>query len=270
MSQLPTPVEVVRGPKGPGFFRRFIEAIPTAVATSILTAFLLGLFAPSIARYVALFRPTCAEPRGLTEVPPSQIEPTADVHEESDPPSVLVDGRVGNIWVPPMLNPDQRPEGVSERREFAVVDPDASRVELKLASRQDVELVCVVNGLANGYQNYVNWGRVRTVRAWTDDDHSARLSVLKSHDQGSFQTFQDVSVPRGETGQITLEIGDLYEGQQTTSVDPDVCQTRDKVGEGMRNDPIGCNLNATPKAGLAEIKVYRLKEARWKALLPWA
>ncbi len=42
----PTPVEVVRGPKGPGFWRRVVEAILTAIITSILTAFFLALWAP--------------------------------------------------------------------------------------------------------------------------------------------------------------------------------------------------------------------------------
>lgn len=269
MSDNLVPVEVVRGPKGPGFPRRFIEAIPTAIVTSLLTAFFLALWAPNISTYVALFRPTCADPRGLEEVPRSEMKLDAPTEDTSQyPASVLTDGRVANIWVPPMLPPEERPEGVSQREEFAMVDPRSKPLVISFDSAQDVQLVCVVNGLANGYSNYVNWGRVRSVRAWTDTNESEQLSVLASLDQGSFQNFQDVRVPRGGASELMIKVADLYEGQQVTSVDPDVCGTREAVGEGRRNDPVGCNLNAAPRAGIAEIKVYRLAEARWHALWP--
>lgn len=237
--------------------------------TSVLTAFFLALWAPNISAYVSLFRPTCANPEGLVEVPHHQLEVrAASMNEQRFPAQSLIDGDVANIWVPPMLGADERPGWMSKRDEFAVVDPDASRVEIALAQPEDVQLLCVVNGLANRYENYVNWGRVRSVAAWTQEESDSRSSVLKSLDNGSFQSFQDVSVPRGDTDQITIDILDLYEGQQTTSVDPDVCGTRDIVGEGIQNDPIGCNLNSTARAGFAEIKVYRLEQSRWKALLP--
>lgn len=267
MDTQPTPVEVVRGPKGPGFLRRLVEAIPTAILTSVLTAFFLALWAPNISTYVSLFRPTCADPQGLVEIPRTEIRPEArSQNEDLYPAEALVDGRVANIWVPTILPPHQRPEGVSRKRNFAVVDSEASVVTLTLASRDNVQLVCVVNGLANGYSNYLNWGRVRSVHAWTDADSSTELSVLDSMDQGSFQNYQDVRVPRGDAKRIMIQVLDLYEGQQMVSVDPDVCGTRNIVGEGPQNDPVGCNLNATPLAGLAEIKLYRLEQSRWKSL----
>jgi hypothetical protein len=271
MTQPPMPVEVVRQPKGPGFFRRLFEAIPTAVVTSLLTAFVLALWAPNIATYVSLFRPTCADPRGLVEVPPDQIKvEAASLNEENFPPSAVLDGRVANIWVPPLLPPPERPEWMSQRADFGVVDRSQSSMRLQLSRSVDVQLVCVVNGLANSYSNYVNWGRVRSVRAWTDSAPSKKqLSVLKSMDESSFQTFQDVRVPRGRADEVVLQVWDLYEGQQIVSVDPDVCGTREEVGEGRQNDPVGCNLNATPLAGVAEIKVYQLQGNRLKALWPF-
>ena len=259
----PTPVDVVRVPKGPGYPQRIVEAIPTAILTSILTAFFLALWAPNISTYVSLFRPSGADPQGLVEVPHSEISARADSQDEVDHPAgKLLDGRVANIWVPPM----QRPAGTSKSGTVAVIDPDQSLVTLTLAKKDDVQLVCVVNGLANSYDNYLNWGRVRSVRAWTDDNASKESSVLESMDQGSFQNFQDVRTPRGDAKMLMIQILDAYEGQQMVSVDPDVCDTRDEVGRGPQNDPVGCNLNATPKAGLAEIKVYRLEKSRWKAL----
>jgi hypothetical protein len=270
MTQAPMPVEVVRGPKGPGFFRRLAEAIPTAILTSILTAFFLALWAPNIANYVSLFRPSCENPRGLVEVAPSEITATGDSADpQQDPDSLLLDGRVANIWAPPSLPPNARPEGMSKDEDFSVVDKDRSVLTLDLGQSRDVQLVCVVNGLANSYPNYVNWGRVRSVQAWTDADGEERLSVLKSMDQGSFQAFQGVHTPRGDARKVFIQVLDLYEGQQITSVDPDVCDTRVQVGVGRQNDPVGCNLNAGPLAGLAEVKVYSLQESRWKALWPF-
>jgi len=272
MNQPVVPVEVVRTPKGPRFARRLLEAIVFALFTSLLTAFFLALWAPNIATYVSLFRPSCADPRGLAEVPHGQLTATANSEDDSlYPASAVLDGRVANIWVPPLLPPAERPAWMSARADFGVVDTNGSRLTLKLkkGADADVQLVCVVNGLSNSYANYVNWGRVRTVQTWTGNSPDPLLSVLESLDEGSFQTFQDVRVPRGVTDEIVIQIQDLYEGQQTVSVDPDVCGTRGEVGEGSQNDPVGCNLNSTPMAGIAEVKVYELTESRWKALWPF-
>lgn len=272
MNQQVVPVEVVRAPKGPRFARRLFEAIVFALFTSLLTAFFLALWAPNIATYVSLFRPSCADPRGLAEVPHDDLTAEADSEDESlYPASVVLDGRVANIWVPPLLPPNERPAWMSAKADFGVVDTSSSRltIRLKKNSNADVQLVCIVNGLANSYDNYVNWGRVRTVQAWTGESPDPMLSVLESLDDGSFQTFQDVRVPRGVTDDIVLQVQDLYEGQQTVSVDPDVCGTRAEVGQGSQNDPVGCNLNSAPMAGIAEVKVYELTDSRWKALWPF-
>lgn len=266
----PTPVEVVRGPKGPGFWRRVVEAIPTAIVTSILTAFFLALWAPNIATYVSLFRPSCADPRNLEEISPAEVAVAATSQDEGlDPARVLFDGRVANVWVPPLQPPSERPDWMSQDPDLAVVDRDLSVITVKLAKVENVQLICAVNGLANGYPNYVNWARVRSVQTWTDQDDGRELSTLHSMDAGSFQSFQDIDVSRGKTEEIMIQILDLYEGQQITSVDPDVCGTREQVGEGRQNDPVGCNLNPAPRGGLAEIKMYRLQESRWKALWPF-
>lgn len=270
MNQPVVPVEVVRTPKGPRFSRRLSEAIVFALLTSLLTAFFLALWAPNIATYVSLFRPTCADPRGLAEVPHDNLTVKAESEDDSlYPASVVLDGRVANIWVPPLLPPDERPAWMSSRADFGVVDTSKSRLTISVQPDADVQLVCVVNGLSNSYANYVNWGRVRTVQAWTDESPDPTLSILESLDEGSFQRFQDVQVPRGVTGEIVLQVQDLYEGQQTVSVDPDVCGTRAEVGEGSQNDPVGCNLNSAPMAGIAEVKVYELTDSRWKALWPF-
>lgn len=270
MSQPVVPVEVVRTPKGPRFARRLLEAIIFALLTSLLTAFFLALWAPNIATYVSLFRPTCEDPRGLTEVPHGELTATAESEEASDyPASAVLDGRVANVWVPPLLPPAERPAWMSAREDFGVVDTGRSNLTLTLKEDADIQLVCIVNGLSNSYANYVNWGRVRSVQAWTGESPEPMLSVLKSLDEGSFQSFQDVRVPRGVTGEIVIQVRDIYEGQQTVSVDPDICGTRAEVGEGAQNDPVGCNLNATPKAGIAEVKVYEITDSRWKALWPF-
>ncbi len=59
----------------------------------------------------------------------------------------------------------------------------------KLAKVENVQLICAVNGLANGYPNYVNWARVRSVQTWTDQDDDKESSTLHSMDAGPFQSF---------------------------------------------------------------------------------
>jgi len=276
-SPTPTPVVVVRGPKGPGFMRRVIEAIPTAILTSILTAFFLALWAPNISTYVSLFRPTCEDPQGLVEIPRTEIRATADSETRGHSAGNLLDGRVVNIWAPRILTRGERPAGVSTKRDFAAIDPDQSLVTLTLKNEDDVQLVCVVNGLANDYSNYLNFARVRSVRAWTDADKSKKMSVLKSMDEGSFQNFQDVRIPTGDAKKVMIHVLDAYEGQHNFSRDPDHCEpleTKGKKAEpiggqlknGQEAEPVGCIRTATPKPGLAEIKVYRLEESRWKTL----
>ncbi|MGH3456979.1 hypothetical protein [Aeromicrobium sp.] len=257
--------------------RRVIEAIPTAILTSILTTFFLALWAPNISNYVSLFRPTCEDPQGLVEIPRTEIRAAADSEIANYSSRNLLDGRVVNVWVPRILPKNERPAGVSRKREFAAIDPDQNLVTLTLKNESDVQLVCVVNGLANDYSNYLNFARVRSVRAWTDADPSKELSVLKSMDEGSFQNFQDVRISRGDATKLMIQVLDAYEGQHNFSRDPDHCKPlRTKANEadpgggqlknGQKADPLGCIRTATPSPGLAEIKVYRLEESRWKTL----
>jgi hypothetical protein len=264
----PVKVEVVR-PKERGFRSRALESIPMAIAISLLTTFFLALAAPRISAYVSLFHPSCADPRGLTEVPSGSIHATGPTQAASErwSPDKVTDGRVADLWVPVMLPPAKRAAGISKDDSFAVVDRSRSTLTLALAEDENVQLVCVVNGLANSYSNYVNWSRVRAVQTWTDNDSGRTQSTLNSMDESSFQEFQDVEVPTGDARRVMVQVLDLYEGQQVTSVDPDVCDTRDTVGVGIQNDPVGCNLNAAKQGGLAEVKVYALKTPRWKTLV---
>lgn len=261
-------VEVVKAPDGPRFWRRLIEAVPMAIATSVMTTLVLALASPRIAEYVALFRPTCADPRGLVALPVGQVAATgpSQPSEQDWAANNVANGRLADVWVPQLLPPTKRPSGYSDAESLAVVDSAASTLTLSLNQPEDVQLVCAVNGLANNYSIYSNWSRVRTVQAWTDADQSAVQSTLRTMEQGSFQDFQDIQVPHGDASVVMIQVVDLYEGQQITSVDPDVCGTREEVGEGNRNDPIGCNLNAAPQGGFAEVRVYVQREPRWKAL----
>jgi hypothetical protein len=264
-----TPVTVVKGPPPSGSRWRRVGkgalALSAPFVTAVMTTLLIGIMAPKIAGYVALANPTCDDPRGLVEIPTRTISATGP-HKYSPAdgqratvglyaPVRAFDHYTGSIWVPPMLGPDERPPGISSNPNVAVFAPNRSTLTLNLGAPHDVRLICVVNGLANGYPNYIHWARVRTVKAWSDDINDADTSTLRSLDSGSFENYQGIKTPSGTTSVIHIQLVDVYQGQQITSVDPDLCHTRRFI-HGIMNDPRGCNLDPAPLAGLSEVIVY--------------
>lgn len=264
-----TPVTVVKGPPGHPWALRFLAGLFTAVLTALLTTLLLGFSAPVISAWVTLAHPTCDDPRGLKEIEVTDIKVQGKSLANSRWANVM-DHHTGTIWTPSRLPPDERAPGVSKKTDIPILRPENSKIEFEFDLNKpprDVRLVCVVNGLANSYHNYVNWGRVRTVEGWTNaNGNDVRTSILQSRDSGSFQSYQRVGIPPGDTNKVSLRLVDAYVGQQITSVDPDVCGTRNEVGEGTQNDPVGCNLNPTPKAGLAEVALYEKDWTFWEAV----
>ncbi len=169
-----------------------------------------------------------------------------------------------------MLPPAKRAPGISKDPSFAVVDPHQDPLTLDLGKEKDVQLVCVVNGLANNYTFYDNWSRVRSVETRTDDTERGTQSTLKSMDQSSFQEFQDVEVSGGKTRHVMVKVLDLYEGQEVISVGPNRCEEGKKEVQIIQTDPvIMCNLTPAPQGGLAEVKIYVRTTSRWNPLTHW-
>jgi hypothetical protein len=236
------------------------------LAAATLIPLLVAIFAPNITAYAALVHPTCDDPRGLSRIPADTISAQGPSLDNTKTAARALDRSMSTMWAPPVLRTSEFPPGVSSRG-GVVLFREKPVLTLNFDGTHDVQLVCTVNGLASGYGDYVNWARVQSVEAWTDKGRGdSRVSVLRSLDQGQFQNYQDVQVPEGMTNSVTLLLRDTYPGQQTTTVDPDKCGTRDEVGPGKQNDPIGCNLNPTAIAGLAEIVVYE-KGWTWRDVI---
>jgi hypothetical protein len=226
--------------------------------------------ASSIADATALANPSCDDPRGLTQIPRSEITVSGpswgkSAFGTSGPAENAIDGRPGSIWLPPQGSPIH-----SNLVEFTQGTPGA--LHLTLRREHNVALVCVANGLGNDSFGYLNWGRVRGITSWGSDKSKAEQSVMRSLGVDNFQNLQTVAFPGGPTTQVNLEPRDAYYGQALESFDPDRCLTSKEAVDfvrarnqalSSRSQPrfdIGCIVEATPAAGLSEVVLYEQDE----------
>lgn len=144
------------------------------------------------------------------------------------------------------------------------VPGEQSQLTIPLKAVHDVKLVCVVNGLANAYNNYENWGRVRTVKTWGNELQSKQTAVLQSLGADNFPNAQFAGRHLGRTSRVVIELVDAYAGLTEESDDPNVC-----VKNGWQPSPAltpqdnaqlefeqGCLISAVPWAGLSEVYLY--------------
>lgn len=240
------------------------------VASAIVILLASTFFADRIAGAALLVNPTCDSPRGLKPIPKDQILTPGGTALAGVPgatsyaPAEALDGYGGTLWIPE-LAPSTSKHPVPE---FAA--GEKSRLTIPLKSSHDVRLVCVVNGLANTYNNYENWGRVRTLRTWSDDDANQQTVVLQSLGADNFPNAQFAGRDLGNTTHVVIELVDAYAGLTEESHDPDVC-----VKKGWNPSPAitpqnnaqlefdqGCLISAVPWAGLSEVYLYEAEDAR--------
>jgi hypothetical protein len=234
------------------------------VASAIVVVLASTLFADHIANAALAANPTCASPERLKPIPRSDFdEPRGTAQGGGSPANYdarqAIDGYGGTIWVPRLA------ESKAKHPLPSFVPGEQSQLVLPLRSSHDVRLVCVVNGLANAYVNYENWGRVRTLKVWADA-RSSQTFVLQSLGQDNFPNAQLAGKNLGRTTAVILEVVDAYAGLTEESFDPDVClkNFRDNPGTtpGRARESVqfafeqGCLVPDTPMAGLAEVYLY--------------
>lgn len=157
------------------------------VASAIVVLLASTLFADRIADAALSANPTCASPEGLKPIPRSEFDEPTGTSEPDDEAATYaareaIDGFGGTIWVPRLA------ESKAAHPIPTFVSGEQSQLALPLKSPHDVRLVCVVNGLANAYINYENWGRVRTVKVWAGEQRNSQTLVLQSLGQDNFRT----------------------------------------------------------------------------------
>lgn len=235
--------------------------------------------------------PTCAAPRGLRQVAVADARAgstqakVADGNTggvvSTDPGShyvarFAVDDASNTVWIPEIVN-DLDEDGANEpsrEPEFLTAD-GANELTLTLDERADVRLVCVVNGSGLWYTSYQNFGRVRSVQVWGDDDDDKELGILQSLGSEDFPNTQVAGRNLGDTRTIHLELVDAYAGIQVENYNARACLDGATVEADRRaldefiatqrvrlapdvlyRWPDGCILEPKVKAGIAEVRVY--------------
>lgn len=135
---------------------------------------------------------SCVDPRGLKRADqPTRVEATSYLPPQgsiSYGPNNLVDGDTGTAWV----------EGV---RGLGI----AEKITFTWTARQDIMLVCVVNGYGKSWSSYTTNARLRLVNVSTNDEDTEE-SALSEQNGNSFAEFQRLDSPQGKTLAITIEI----------------------------------------------------------------
>ena len=247
-----------------GWFSNVTSGLISGVAAGVVLLVGAGLFAEAISDVAGNANPSCASPRGLKPIDKASLSVEAgSVHAPTRSASygaaAAIDGYGGSIWVP-LLDPDKQNHPLPTFN----LQNDHNVLTLSLSSAHDVKLVCVVNGLANTYTNYSNWGRVRTIEVSRPDDVIA-TTVLQSLGPDAFPNSQLAARNLGSTKTVRLRLLDAYAGLTVESYDPDVCLA-DAATDVREGSPVaagvqpryerGCLINPTPMAGLADVYLY--------------
>jgi hypothetical protein len=208
-----------------------------------------------------LSRPTCVQPTGLVEVPPSKIGAAGPAQEDGDrsyPPANVLDAYLGTLWVPPL-----REESWGSHRAMYRPGEEDRTLTLRLPNDVDVELVCVNNGLAYSTTPYKNFGRARTVRTWIDEStDDAVTTTLASQASDDMQQLQEVGRGLGDAKRLYIRIDDAHPGETVETFDPNACgepSEERRVGREvvqLRYER-GCIAIASPYAGLSDVVVYQ-------------
>lgn len=234
------------------------------IVVGLIVAAVLGVsgvaYGANIVQARQYMNADCDRAKGLRPIPQNQLvaQGTGVAHYD---PDMAIDGYGGSQWSPPTSSikaPDHK--GISK---FVPVFPNdqTSVLMIQFADpkrSQDIQLICVNNGLGNGDERYENWGKAKTIIVWPDDKKNfVKTAVLQAIPVEQSEDQQEVARKLGTVHSVHLQIVDAYAGKDVISYDPDRCQkVRGKnehfksIGENQETFTRGCILSATPRAGL--------------------
>ncbi|WP_157474529.1 hypothetical protein [Parafrankia sp. EUN1f] len=160
------------------------------IVTAIVVFAILAMCGPEISN--SFKEASCADPKGLDRAEqPTRVEATSQLPPQesiSYGPNNLVDGDTGTAWV-------EGADGLGVKE----------RITFTWTARQNIKLICVVNGYGKSWTSYTTNARLRLVNVSTNDE-DAEESALSEQNESSFAEFQKLEGPQGETSAITIEI----------------------------------------------------------------
>lgn len=137
------------------------------------------------------------EPRGVLSVGTERlgsIEVSSTEHPRWSKDK-LVDGITETVWVPQ----DEKAKG--------------AHVTFTFRAPQDLQLICIVNGVASNSIGYLRADRVRAAHVKTDPTGGpGPVSPVKSLGEFEFQNRQALAFDEGPTGSVTITIEGIYNG----------------------------------------------------------
>jgi hypothetical protein len=151
-------------------------------------------------------------------------------------PKNLNDGDTGTHWVP--------------RKKDA--DHGHAYMKFTFKTKQDLQLICVVNGDASNDLSYERANRIRTASVSTDAAQG-RVSPLLTVDSYAIQNPQPLNFDAGKTKTVVIRIASIYNGRKI--FEP-------KGGVPTQEDPTGYT-------AVSEVQFYvanRSHEPWWKQL----
>lgn len=264
-----------------------VSGVVAGVVATVIIALAVDHYGDRWATQQDYLNPSCAHPKGLRAVPSSSLAASGSTKDDEkfNRPSKAVDGYAGSVWLPPTKPPAEETSHV-----LPVFDASTNTLSIKfLDGAHEVRLVCVNNGLGGEEKRFQNFGKVKSLKVWADNETSkaitAALTSLPFERSGDLQ---DAGTDLGTAKIINLQVIDAYAGNTNIFHDPDVCESlvaddaRREFDKGSRessvtfekyklryydehykridnNQPLyepGCIVGATPSAGLSEVVLY--------------
>jgi hypothetical protein len=193
------------GSSGPsnGWRSKVLEIVVAPVITGLFVSVFLLILGPTIADRWEIRKPTCENPRGVLSVGTEQLHSievsSTQVYSTEEPQrwseDKLVDGITETVWVPR--------DGTAK----------GAYVTFFFHAPQDLQLICIVNGVASNSISYLRADRVRAARVKTDPTEGpGPVSPVKSLGEFEFQNRQPLKFDEGPTRSVTITIEGIYNG----------------------------------------------------------
>jgi hypothetical protein len=249
--------------------RPWVADLGISVVSGVISAVLVLLMgAVYVEDLVERFRPsTCDNPGDLRQLQAREVALRAPFWDRPDapddrpdrhPPEFLLDGNLATMWIPlPVRYDDNIQQPFRSAKGGGTLTMEFLEPSSAQPVTHDVQLVCVVNGLASEPVRNKNWGRVRTVRVESTSSSEQRTGVLQSLSSEEFQNAQELPLPRGDTTGLKVSVVSSYSGQTVFSPDGDMCEQDTPSGGGWELAfSAGCLHGLTRRSGLSELYVY--------------
>jgi hypothetical protein len=207
------------GPGG-GWGSRALELVVAPIITGLVVSLSLLIFGPMVADRWEVRKATCEDPRGLVSVDAEELrrkkQLSIEVSSTQDPiwsKDKLVDGITETVWVPQ----DGKVQG--------------AWVAFTFPAPQDLQLICIVNGVASNSISYMRADRVRAARVKTDPTEGREpVTPVKSLGEFEFQNRQPLEFEEGSTKSVTITIEGIYNGVRVYEPKGDRVEELERTG----------------------------------------